>query len=190
MESRPVMAQQQYACHNNNSINLIMKLNILQIICLINYVVTFPNDLFDELWQPNQSEPQANNNPIESQPEIKVEPHEEQFDGRWRDEPALKGIVKVDHEPHYGAVKVEGKVKHEFEWLEEESREFKEQLEHHVKEEDQDGQVPNTSDHKKIGDDNDYWTDQDESVDGQQTDSNECWNIAEKANGKAHNFHE
>uniref|UniRef100_A0A914HUJ2 Uncharacterized protein n=1 Tax=Globodera rostochiensis TaxID=31243 RepID=A0A914HUJ2_GLORO len=171
MESRPVMAQQQYACHNNN-----------------RQKPSFPNPsegAFDDLQQP-----QANNNPIESQPEIKVEPHEEQFDGRWRDEPALKGIVKVDHEPHYGAVKVEGKVKHEFEWLEEESREFKEQLEHHVKEEDQDGQVPNTSDHKKIGDDNDYWTDQDESVDGQQTDSNECWNIAEKANGKAHNFHE
>uniref|UniRef100_A0A914HS36 Uncharacterized protein n=1 Tax=Globodera rostochiensis TaxID=31243 RepID=A0A914HS36_GLORO len=89
-----------------------MKLYILQIICLINYVVTFPNDLFDELWETNQSEPQANNNPIESQPKIKIEPHEEQFNGRWQDESALKGIVKVEHEPPlYGAVNVEGPVK-------------------------------------------------------------------------------
>ncbi|KAI3419740.1 hypothetical protein GPALN_004171 [Globodera pallida] len=55
----------------------------------------------------NQSEPEANNNAIKSQPNIKVEPHEEQFDGRCRDESALKGIVKVEHEPHYGAVKLE-----------------------------------------------------------------------------------
>ncbi|KAI3408275.1 hypothetical protein GPALN_011910 [Globodera pallida] len=81
-----------------------------------------------------------------------VEPHEEQFNGRWRDESALKGIVKVEHEPHYGAVKVEGadKIKHEFEWWDEESGTFKEQLDNRVKEEDQDGQAPNTSDHKKI----------------------------------------
>uniref|UniRef100_A0A914HRQ3 Uncharacterized protein n=1 Tax=Globodera rostochiensis TaxID=31243 RepID=A0A914HRQ3_GLORO len=48
-------------------------------------------------------------------PKIKVEPHEERFDGRWQDESALKGIVKVEHEPHFGAVKVEGtiKIKHE-----------------------------------------------------------------------------
>uniref|UniRef100_A0A914GS83 Uncharacterized protein n=1 Tax=Globodera rostochiensis TaxID=31243 RepID=A0A914GS83_GLORO len=58
--------------------------------------------------QTNQSEPQANNNPIESLLKIKVEPQEEQFDGRWQDESALKGNVKVEHEPHYGAVKVEG----------------------------------------------------------------------------------
>uniref|UniRef100_A0A914GUA0 Uncharacterized protein n=1 Tax=Globodera rostochiensis TaxID=31243 RepID=A0A914GUA0_GLORO len=60
----------------------------------------------------NQSEPQANN---KSQPKIKVELHEEQFDGRLREEFALKGVIKVEHEPHYGAVKVEGTVtiKHE-----------------------------------------------------------------------------
>ncbi|KAI3408274.1 hypothetical protein GPALN_011909 [Globodera pallida] len=37
-----------------------------------------------------------------------VEPNEEeQFDGRWRNEFALKGIVKVEHGQHYGPVKVE-----------------------------------------------------------------------------------
>uniref|UniRef100_A0A914GSJ1 Uncharacterized protein n=1 Tax=Globodera rostochiensis TaxID=31243 RepID=A0A914GSJ1_GLORO len=87
-----------------------MKLNVLQIIyfCLINYVFTFPNDLFDELWETNQPEPQTNNNPIKFQPKIKVESKEEQFDGRWQDEKALKGNVKVEHEPHYEEVKVEG----------------------------------------------------------------------------------
>uniref|UniRef100_A0A914GUB4 Uncharacterized protein n=1 Tax=Globodera rostochiensis TaxID=31243 RepID=A0A914GUB4_GLORO len=131
-----------------------MKLNILQLICLINYVFTFP--IFDELWETNQTEPQAN--PIESQPKIKVEPREEQFDGRWQDESALKRNVKVEHEPHFGAVKVEGKdkIKHEFEWWGKEIG---------VKEEDQDGQDPNTSDHKKIGDDDEYWEkDEDDSA--------------------------
>uniref|UniRef100_A0A914GSK1 Secreted protein n=1 Tax=Globodera rostochiensis TaxID=31243 RepID=A0A914GSK1_GLORO len=115
-----------------------MKLNVLQIIyfCLITYVFTFPNDLFDELWEKNQPEPQANNNSIESQPKIKVESNEEQFDGRWQDESALKGNVKAEHEPHYEAVKVE------------------------------DGQASNTSDHhKKIGDDDENWSkDEDNSA--------------------------
>ncbi|KAI3419772.1 hypothetical protein GPALN_004202 [Globodera pallida] len=86
-----------------------------------------------------------------------VEPHEEKFDGRWQDKTALKGIVKVEPEPHYGAVKLEGtvKMKHEFEWMEEESSKFKEQLGNHVKEEVQDGQDSNPFDQKKIGDD--YW---------------------------------
>uniref|UniRef100_A0A914GU95 Uncharacterized protein n=1 Tax=Globodera rostochiensis TaxID=31243 RepID=A0A914GU95_GLORO len=112
----------------------------------------------------------------------RVESNEEQFDGRWQDESALKGNVKVEHEPHYGAVKVEekDKIKHEFEWWDEESGEFKEQLEDNVKEEDQDGQAPNTSDHKKIGDnsnkhlsDQNNSTDQDENVDEQQNEFNE-----------------
>uniref|UniRef100_A0A914GRV6 Uncharacterized protein n=1 Tax=Globodera rostochiensis TaxID=31243 RepID=A0A914GRV6_GLORO len=156
-----------------------MKLNILQLICLINYVVTFPDELFDELWETNQSEPQANNNPIEPKPKIKVESNEEQFD---RDEPAIKGMVN-EHEPHYGAVKMEGKVKHEFEWWNEESREFKEQLEDHVKEEDQDGQAPNTFGHKKIGDDDENLEEDDNKFieetdqDEQQNDSNEWYTV-------------
>uniref|UniRef100_A0A914HSZ7 Uncharacterized protein n=1 Tax=Globodera rostochiensis TaxID=31243 RepID=A0A914HSZ7_GLORO len=77
-----------------------------------------------QLWETNQ--PQTNNNTIKYQPKIKVEPHEEQFDGKWQDESALKRIVKVEHEPHYRAVKVEGKdkIKHEFEWWGEESETF------------------------------------------------------------------
>uniref|UniRef100_A0A914GP18 Uncharacterized protein n=1 Tax=Globodera rostochiensis TaxID=31243 RepID=A0A914GP18_GLORO len=143
-----------------------MKLKILQLICLINYVYTFPNDLFDELWETNQSEAQANS--IESRPKIKIEPREEQFNERWRDESSLKGIVKVEHEPHYGAVKVE------------------KQLEDHVKEEDQHGQATNTSDYKKIGDnsnkhlsDQNNSTDHDEIVDEQQNESNEYAVIAD-----------
>uniref|UniRef100_A0A914GSJ6 Uncharacterized protein n=1 Tax=Globodera rostochiensis TaxID=31243 RepID=A0A914GSJ6_GLORO len=131
-----------------------MKLNILQLICLINYVFTFPNDLFDELWETNQPEPQANNNPIESQPKIKVESNEEQFDGRWQDESALKGNVKAEHEPHYGAVKVEDKIKHES-----------------ADELDQE----NSKEAKLLSDQNNS-TDQDESVDEQQNEGHSAVN--------------
>uniref|UniRef100_A0A183BRB8 Uncharacterized protein n=1 Tax=Globodera pallida TaxID=36090 RepID=A0A183BRB8_GLOPA len=64
------------------------------------------------IQQPNNAD--ARNNVI------RIEPHEEKFDGRWRDESALKGIVKVEH---LGAVKVEGsvKIKHEFESGDEEN---------------------------------------------------------------------
>ncbi|KAI3418463.1 hypothetical protein GPALN_009791 [Globodera pallida] len=94
-----------------------MKFNIQQLICfgLLNYVFTFPNDLFDELWQINESAPQASDNPIGSQPKIKIEPDEEQFHERWQNKSAQKGIVKIEHEQHYGAVNVKGtaKIKHE-----------------------------------------------------------------------------
>ncbi|KAI3421789.1 hypothetical protein GPALN_012332 [Globodera pallida] len=46
---------------------------------------------------------------------LKIEPDEEQFHERWLNKSAQKGIVKIEHEPHYEAVKVEGtvKIKHE-----------------------------------------------------------------------------
>uniref|UniRef100_A0A914GSS4 Uncharacterized protein n=1 Tax=Globodera rostochiensis TaxID=31243 RepID=A0A914GSS4_GLORO len=144
----------------------------------------------------NPSKPQANNNPIESQPKIKAEPHEEQFDGKWHDESALKGIVKVEHEPHYGAVKVEGKdkIKHEFEfeWWGEENAVFKEQLEDRVKEEDQHGQAPNTSDHKKIGDDDENWSqDEDNSTPSadelDQNNSKEAKDLSDQNNSTDQN---
>uniref|UniRef100_A0A914GRV0 Uncharacterized protein n=1 Tax=Globodera rostochiensis TaxID=31243 RepID=A0A914GRV0_GLORO len=84
-------------------------------------------------------------------PKIKVEPHEEQFDGRWQDENALKRIVKVEHETHYRAVKVEGtvKIKHES-----------------TDDLDQDNSTKHLSDQNNS-------TDQDESFDEQQNESNE-----------------
>ncbi|KAI3408268.1 hypothetical protein GPALN_011903 [Globodera pallida] len=104
-------------------------------------------------------------NHIMEQLKWKVEPHEKQFDGRWQDESALKENVKVEHELHYGAVKVEGtdKIKHELEWRGE-SDEFKEQLDNRVKEEDQDGQAPNTSDHKNNGDDDENWSEDEDNT--------------------------
>uniref|UniRef100_A0A914HQR2 SHSP domain-containing protein n=1 Tax=Globodera rostochiensis TaxID=31243 RepID=A0A914HQR2_GLORO len=112
----------------------------------------FPMATLNVPERTTQWEPKAINDPIKSQPKIKIEPYEEQFDGRWRDESALKGIVKVEHEPHYGAVKMEGtvKIKHEFGWGDEENGTFKKQLEDHVKEEDQDEQALNISDEKNL----------------------------------------